>query len=154
MPIKWKLFGIANYIILLIHAFLLLGAMRFTTEVAAESQDMAGFMPFMVSLFIVILNAVFNLYIFHKHLPDNPVSRRVKTPYLISAILFAIALMIISIPLIRDSFDELSFSSDKSFGFFLLTIFCLVLLIGLFVLINQFVVLKFIEKNATEDIEE
>jgi small-conductance mechanosensitive channel len=154
MPLKWKLFGLANYFILLVYIFLLLGAMRFTIEVDTEGQGMLGFMFFMISLFIVVLNAVFNLYIFHKHLPDNKISKRGKIAYKISATLYAVSLLTISITLIRDTIHELKIDADSGAGYFMLIFFCVNSLIGLFVLINQFRIIKFIEKNTAENAEE
>lgn len=150
MPINRKLFGVANYVMALVYAFLFLGALRFTVEKVPAEEDLTPFMPFMISLAILLLNAVLNIYVFHRHLPGKPFSRSTGTCYFIAAILYGIALTIVSISFIRNISDELSHQSTNNADYYLLLIFLLHLIVGLFILINQLKIRKHLVNNHTD----
>jgi carbon starvation protein CstA len=153
MPTKWKLFGMANVLFLGAYLLLFVLAIGFVNEQLHEKKDIISFMPFMTSLLITIFNSAFNTYVSHKHLPDKPFSRRIRTAYFISAILFAISFIIISISIFRDINDEFGYRSTDNFFYAMLSIFSLNTLTGLFILFNQFVIAKFVENNYRRSLD-
>jgi len=153
MTIKWKVFALANYIFGLLYFILLVYAMRFTVEAVPPSEDLTPFFPFLASLIIVVFNSVFNLYIFHFRLPDKPLSRRMARLYLVSTILFIISLIIIFASFFLSVRDELTSVQFDNSHYLLLTFFFLNLLAGIFILVNQLLLRKFIEKNNDSSLD-
>ncbi len=150
MPVKWKLFCLANYIMLLVYSFLLLGAFRFTAEYNADSRS---FVLFMVCLFVVILNAVFNLYLFHRHLPSRRYANRTHSIHQIISILFTFSLIIILSNFIQELPAIIS-AENAGAGIFFITVGLVSFVLGSFILVNQYKIRKYIEENQPERSDE
>ena len=153
MSIKWKLFSTANIVFLSAYLLLFGLAIGFAVEQLRERKEFLDFVPFMASLLITILNSAFNIYVAHKHLPDKPLSRRIRTAYFISAIVFAISFIIISVSLIGDINDNPTSRPADNFFYFMVSIFILNSFTGIFILLNQFVITKYIEKNYKDSFD-
>ena len=147
MPIKWKLFGMVNILFLCAYILLFVLAIGFVVNQLEEKKELIAFIPFMTSLLITIFNSAFNIYVTHKHLPDKPLGRSGKAAYFISASLFAISFIIISVSLIRDINNNLTHRPSDNFFYVMLSILILNSLTGLFILFNQFTIAKYIDKN-------
>ncbi len=150
MPFKWKLFAVANYLLIVILGFLLLGAMRFSAEKIPAGES-GSFMLFMTSLLVCTINLVFNLIIFHRYLPDKSFGPGIRILYIISAILYCIALIVVLINLGEVFVEEISNYSTGSFTNFLLVLLSLISICGIFIFINQLLVRKFIESNLPKN---
>ena len=149
MPIKWKLFGLANYIMLAAYVFLLVNALRFTIEFLPAEVSLSSFTPFMLSLFVVVFNSVLNLYVFHTYLPSNPFSKKLRITYLISTILSVIAYPITIVSIFIFIYEILNSNPIDNFVYIILPVFLLILLSALFIFINQVILLRSIKKNNT-----
>jgi len=148
MKLKWKLFALANYLLLFVYGFLFLGALRFTAEFVNPDEKLGSFTPFMISLFIIFFNCVFNLYIFHIYFPHKLLSRRKEILYLISTILFVAALILVLVSILQAYNEELNPDPEDDFAYVILSFFFLTLSLGLFVLICQLKIRKVIGKNS------
>jgi hypothetical protein len=102
-----------------------------------------------LSQVITILNSFFNIYVYHKHLPRRPFKKRRGTFYLISAILYSIAFTFIAVYLFTGIREGLKFRPVDNAAYLLLSIFFFNLLVGLFILINQFIIRKALVRGHT-----
>jgi hypothetical protein len=96
---------------------------------------------------ITILNSFFNIYVYHKHLPRRPLKKRKGTFHLISAIVYSAAFTFIVISFLSAITDGLKSRTMDNDAYLILSIFFFNFLVGLFILINQFMVRKVIVKN-------
>jgi len=142
MPIRWYLFAVANYIFLITYIFFFLGALRFTAEVLPADVSLGFFGLFIISLAITVFNSAFNLYVFHGYMPARILSRKMKTSYIVSTILFTASLIIVTISLLQAMSE-----AEAEFKDFLNWVIVLNTAIGTFILLHQFMVRKFLEKN-------
>lgn len=125
------------------YVFLFIGAQRFTVEKIPAEESLGPFMPFMISLFIIIFNSAFNIYVYHKYLPNRPFSGSAKMVSLVSVILFSIALCIIVVNLIKSIAEDLISQPAESYTNFLIIISILTLIIGIFIIISQLKMRKY-----------
>jgi hypothetical protein len=147
LTLKWKLFGLANYIMLIAYLYLITLSMRFIIEEVPHEQSLAPLMPVFISQIVIIINLAFNIYAFHIHLPHKPLSHKKKRYYLILFLLNAISFSIITIYSFIEIYDELKSQSFGNFAYFILSVFSLHFLLGLFILVCQFDLRKFIKTN-------
>ena len=154
MSIRWKLFALANYVLLLSYLFFFVMAIRFLTKVEQDGKGLAAFILVIASVLITILNSIFNLYVFHKHLPKKIFSRSMGIFYSISTILFTISWTIILVSYIKLIDDAISSSSANNSLYFPVSVFLLSLFCGLIILGNQVFVRDFITKNYKADTNE
>jgi carbon starvation protein CstA len=145
MPVKWKLFALANYLFLFAYLLLFIGVLRFIIEEVPHEQPLKPLLPLIAGQLIVILNSILNIYVFHKHLPNKLFSKTLKTAYIISTVLFVISLVVIIISLNQAINDELKVEQKGNFIIFIQSLFFLHIFLGLFILINQFLIRRFIE---------
>ncbi|HMU45781.1 MAG TPA: hypothetical protein PKC72_05385 [Chitinophagaceae bacterium] len=143
---RWYLIAIANYIFILGHAFFLIAAFVFSAGISPPG----GFLLFMLCLAIIIFNSAFNLYIFHGYMPGKKIKEGMKRKYIISTTLFIAAFIGLIYTLVTVISDEDIGDSDNGFASFLKWTLILNFIIGLFILINQFSVIKFIEKISKD----
>lgn len=141
MSTKWKLFGIVSYLVALFFLVIIVFAIKAFLNPASGMRHLEGAKLITLSIFVIFLNAVFNIYIFHRHLPSNPPGKQLKKFYIFSLLLCTVAFGCISFFVVPDVIDEIG-----SGGFYLWPI-TLALLFTLFILIAQYSVLKHIDKK-------
>lgn len=147
MSLRWKLFGIANYAMFIFYVFLFIGAQRFTIEKVPAGENLAPFMPFMISLLIVVLNSAFNIYIFHKYLPNRSFPKRVKRACLVSVILFSTGLVIILFNTIKMVAEDLKSNIADNLTNFLIIFSLMSLAWGIFIIVSQLKMRKYFSKE-------
>lgn len=149
MRTKWKLFALANYIILVVYIFLLIYAIRFTAEVVPSNESIDSFMPFTLSLFVIIINSVINLRILHKYLAGKLFTKRLSIVYLASTILSAIAFAITIGSNFIFIYETLNSQSIDNFAFIALAILLLLFVAAVFIIITQVSLLRSHKKNKS-----
>lgn len=143
MSLRWKIFGIANYAMFIFYVFLFIGAQRFTIEKVSPEESLAPFMPFMICLLIVVFNSAFNIYVFHKYLPNRSFSKRVNTTCLVSVILFSTGLVIILFNTIKMVAEDLKSGIADSLTSFLIIFSLMSLAFGIFIIASQLKMRKY-----------
>jgi hypothetical protein len=121
---------------------------RFIIEQVPGEESLVSLMPILFSQAVIIINSVFNIFIFHIHLPNKPLTRRKSILYKISSILYAITFSVISIYYFITLYDALSSHPFDKPANLALAMFFAHLLIGIFILVCQFNVRKFLEKQV------
>lgn len=142
MPVKWKLFGIGSYIMLLFYLVILVVAIRGLPR----SGSVENVVPITISIFFIVLNSGFNIYLFHKHFPDKPMSTPGYRYYKISTIVYTVSLAIILLDSIPYSTEAFKSGIYDSFFYFIL-LHSVIDLIALYILFLQYFVRKTIEMN-------
>ena len=148
MSLRWKIFAIANYILLFIFLFLFIMAIRYNVKESSKVEDDTAFMIFTLSLFIIILNSAANIYIVHRHFPAKPFSHFFARLYLFLTILFLLALIVVSAALIIPLREELLAHSFDSYVYFMAILLFILITCGLFIFINQCMVNRHILRNS------
>lgn len=153
MPLRWKLFAVANYLLLAGYLFLLILIVKFLFETNIRSTNgLLEFILISTSMLFIVVNSVCNVYVFHKHLRGKPFNYNFKIFYTIFSVLYLLSLAVVLISLIPAIADELRYSERRRFGYFLVTIFSFTLILGGFVLINQFLVRRYIKRKNQDEI--
>lgn len=146
---KWKIFAVSNYILLLLYGFLFYMAVEFSISSGnfTNAEIHEGFLLMSV-LLIVFLNSLFNIYIFHKHLPNKPL-RRLQTIFLFFFnTLYGISLIIILLASITELRSSWTSNDDIAFIYFLSAIVLLTLILGTYIFIMQFFVTRAINQKV------
>lgn len=147
MTLKWKLFCIVNYVFIIFYFILLILTLRYIVEVVPGDAESGIVSQIIVILLVFIINSFLNVYIFHKHLPGKPFSSHFNIFYIISTILFAICLVLCLFILSRDMNMAMKEAPSDGSTIFLQILFFSNFFLGLFILINQFLIKKAIDKN-------
>jgi hypothetical protein len=72
MPLKWKIFRIANYLLLLLSLACTAFLVYFFTRIGNRSAgDIGYFMLFMVGGLVLIVNYCLNINLLERHYPDG-----------------------------------------------------------------------------------
>lgn len=151
MPIKWKLFGIVNYLLILFYTVVFVFAMKAFLNPQSGMRHLQGARLITLCILVIVLNAGFNIYIFHRHLPAKPPDRVSNRIYRISTLLYTLSFAILSYYFVPNTIKSLALPlRDPDFHFMLLV--ALMFLLTLFVLIIQYSVLKFIDKKYNAQI--
>ena len=146
MTIKWKIFGIANYIMLLVFVFLLLGMFKFSAEEVSGRESQNPLLLLMFCFFTIILNSILSLYVFHFHLPAKPIIK-IKRLYRVSTILYILCLVTIFISIVKDMKYEIGEYGMDDTAYIIVGFISLILLIGIFIAYNQFLIGKYLDNN-------
>jgi hypothetical protein len=144
MPVRWKIFAIANYICLIGYGFLLFKFLQFYLEV--DEKFDSEWLLTLLSLSILVTNSLLNIVIFHRYFPNRVLSSNLKKLILLAGILFAIALSLILFSLYKE-INEFDSDDEPSFRYFILFVSILVTITGLFILASQFVISRYLEKS-------
>ena len=147
MSLRWILFAIANYILLVVYSILFVYSLRFSIESALSNKDLGYFMLFSSCLLIIVINSILNLVVFHKFLPARYFSRKFKIVYWLSALLYTAGLINLMVELIQTISEESKQDPGNTFVNFLIIILILTSSFALYILINQLMVPQFIKKN-------
>ena len=148
MSLKWKLYGVVSYILLIVYIYFSIIHLKVTAERVPPDFDLTPIMPFIISHFIFVPTLFFNIIIYHKYFSNKIFTSTTRIFYLLSMILYALSLTTILISLIYFIIEELR--SDDGGISPLLFIYTASFLIGLFVLVNQFKLWKLIKKRRIE----
>ena len=157
MPARWYLFAVINYLLLLIYGFLLILAMQFSIEKMQPGESLSDFTVYFVGLFIIVINSIRNIYIYHRYLPCKQFSPRLKTIQKIFTIVFAIGWLMMIISLLIAFIDinsDKETDSEKDLAIGLLCLIIFTFASGLFVLVSQFKASKLIEESSNANNEE
>ena len=150
MSLKWKLYGVASYILLIVYIYFSIIHLKVTAERVPSDLDLTPIMPFIISHLIIVPTLFFNIIIYHKYFSNKTFTPTTRTFYLLSMILYAFSLTTILISLIYFIIEELR-SDDPNAGISPLSlIYTTSFLIGLFLLVNQFKLWKLIKRRRKE----
>lgn len=152
MPANWILFGILNYIIGVLFAFILLMSFRFTTEQILPSDDISEFMLLLISQFVIFFNSVFNIYVFHSLYKKIDIKKYSFYFYLIATSLAVISFFYILISTNIEYEKELKARPLDSSYILFIQIVLAFLAILMVVLIKQVILL--ISMKASRQVEE
>lgn len=147
MSLRWKLFGPANYVNLLVNYFYLLTSIIFAIGEIPDDVSLITFLPYFLCPVVGMVNSFYNILVFHKNLPDQLFTNKRRIAYKVSTWLYLVSFILISIAVFSVSiefFDILSEEYPVSLWIFFVF---LPWALGVFILINQFMIRKFIEKN-------
>jgi len=147
MPLKWTIFGIANYALLLLYAFILHLSFKVIIEKIPAETDLTPLLPILISNVIIVLNSLFNIIVFHRHLPGNPFSHSKGILNLAAAILYFIALIIMIYSLNQSINDELRSGETEGLVGFLQALFFSTIVLGIFIFVNQLMIRNYLEKT-------
>jgi hypothetical protein len=105
------------------------------------------------SLGLIVFNAAFNIFVFHLHFPRRPLGRVRYITHTLFAILNALSLGYI-LYLVKAIWDqEMTSSAEDNWVVFYRTIFIITFVLGLFIVINQFLVKGFLQKKQKDSVE-
>src|SRR5690348_11691136 len=91
--VRWRIFAVANYLFLLFYGFLLYKIFELAIQDPPEDDGtMLEVYLVIASLVMIVLNAAFNILVFHLHFPRKPLGRLRHVTYTIAAILNIISL--------------------------------------------------------------
>jgi hypothetical protein len=96
---------------------------------------------------LIILVSLLNLYVTYKFFPHKMLYGRIKKRYTVSAFVYALTLSGLLYFLITAISEELNSRQDDNTGTILIIIFACLLAMGIFSLIMQFSVNKFLAAN-------
>lgn len=137
MPLKWYVFGFANYLMLAAYIILFDTSFRFIFEEVGPDESLVSFFPIIVSQGLIIVASVVNLYIFHKRLPNKLLSRTERRVFLISSILFIAAFSFLTVITFVTIYNE-SFQADfRDVSQPAMILWFFHFFIGIFIIINQ-----------------
>lgn len=152
MSIRWKVFGVASYVLLFAYIYFSVVHLKVTVERVPPDVDLTPVMPFIISHLVIVPTLFFNIIIYHKHFSNKILTAMTRTFYLLSVILYALSLTTILISLIFFIIEELR-SDDPDAGISPLSlIYSASFLIGLFILVNQFKLWKLIKETKDKSI--
>ncbi len=147
MPLKWKLFRVANFLQLVI-TLILAGSITFTLISNGTPPDGLGWLLLViVCLLILIVSNLFNLYLLQRHFPGISLSRgkeRSATVLLILSILINIALIVI---VVIGIISEVETDTSDNTGVIVIYILSGYILLGIYVMIMQATLPVFIERS-------
>jgi hypothetical protein len=89
MPVRWKIFRLANYL-QMISTLAMLGMLAYTYLSLSRGEGMGYFLLFCLAFTIVIVNNCFNVHILHRHFPDKSLSPGKETWLVILLIFYGI----------------------------------------------------------------
>lgn len=151
MPLKWKFFGIANYLLALFFLLVIVFAIKafFNPHSGMKHLDGARLITF--SIFVIFLNSCFNIYFFHRHLPHRLPGKNLRIFYRVSTLLGTIAFIIVFWQFITDVYSIFTSEEDPSFIYFMIVVYASVLTC-LLILLMQYSLPKYLEKRSKEEI--
>jgi hypothetical protein len=147
MSLKWKLYGVANYVLLIAFIYFGIIHLKVTAERVPPDLDLTPIMPFIISHLVMVPALFLNIIFYHKYFSNKRFTSPTRTFYLVSIILYTLSLTTILISLIYFIIEELS-SDDPDAGISPLSlIYTASFLIGLFILVNQFKLWNLIKRR-------
>jgi hypothetical protein len=150
---KWKLFLLVNYLLLIVTGVFILfeiGLILFTSNTTAAKKP--GAMIYALVFFLLIcLICLLNIIIVHRFFPKKPLSGKPKQLFIISRIILAVLAVFLFLSTVASLFMLISKPDPAGY---LVTIFS-VLLFGCstIVVILQFQIPQYLNKNNTENID-
>lgn len=149
LSLKWKFFLIASYLQLIIYG-LFAGVIIFRLpEPGKSGQDRFYVIFFLVVLSLAVLNHLLSVYTVHKYFPDTSNSPKIKILLKISGIInipVSVLLLIIYVDGLNYQVTS-SYSRMGNIGIALFITLLGVWLAGLFTLILQFGVSRYLARN-------
>jgi carbon starvation protein CstA len=153
LPVRWKIFRLANYL-QMIAALVLLGLFGYTYLSFTRGEGFGYFLLFCLVFVIVIVNNCVNVHIVHHYYPDKslPAGKKVMSMILlIFYILIIIGLVLLAIFAISEmSDDDYRTGRDDWFG---LSILAFHIVLGIYILILQMGLPRVLERNDRQHIE-
>lgn len=150
MPHKWKVFIIVNYFFAAIYSFLCLSSMSMSAHVVKQEEQTA-FTPYIIIPFLLLINVVFNIAVYHRHLPDKPMGDTKVFFYKSSAFIYLLSLTIMLISMFSAVTEKSG--TDDGFSRFILIFFIVNLAGGFFIFINQLQLNTFINSQSEKNEE-
>jgi hypothetical protein len=147
LPLKWKLFRFVNYLLLVAFLFLLILVMNAAVKGALVQSLIIISVLISIESLLIILISLLNLYITYKFFPHKMLYGRIKKLYTVSAFVYALTLSGLIYFLITAISEELNSRQDDNTGTILIIIFACMLAMGIFSVIMQFSVNKFLAAN-------
>ena len=127
--------------------------LRFVIEVVPSDESLIPLLPLVASFLIIFINCLLNLAII-RTFPHKTFSKQTITLYSISGIGFTISILIVLFHLIGLYNDELKENPNDNFVKGILFLILILLITGLIIIINQFIIIKYLKGNQKENIEE
>jgi hypothetical protein len=153
MGIKWKLFAVANYILLLAYGYLLYLVFEFVTKILTYQRELIQFLPVWSAIFVVFLNSALNIYIFHKHLPGKLLSGGLRIFFQVLTILNIIAVVTLLIMIFPEITIEYPYGAER-YDTFALIFFIGTIILGGYIIFCQVGLQKYIRANDKHSIEQ
>lgn len=144
MSLKWNLFALCNFILLALYSVFILGLLRFSVEVSGSS---VSFTFFAISLVIIFLNLLFNIYIVRKHAYNLPVSKNVTSFYRFSCFLFAVSFVVVIANFFSWVSSDLNSRQFDNSTYWILFMLLMQLVMGVYIFIIQVNIIKDLRKE-------
>lgn len=101
LPVRWKIFRLANYLQLIATLLLLaVSSYGFLSFDDGSGDGLGYFLLFILVFVIVIVNNVLNVQILHRHFPDKSLSAGKKTAFIVLLVLYILVFILAVITLI------------------------------------------------------
>lgn len=151
MSAKWRFFVIVNYLMTVFYLIILVFAIKafFNPESGMRTLEGARLITF--CLFVVFSNTCFNIYIFHKNMPDKLLSKKLKLIYRVMTGLCTMAFAILLLLFIPDFYSIYTSEEDPSFIYFI-SLISAVIITNLLTLLMQYYLPGSVEKKNKERI--
>jgi hypothetical protein len=137
MPVRWKLFAIVNYILLLFHATVFVLALKAFFNPFSGMRHLEGAKLITLGIFIVAFNAAFNILIFHRHLPAATPAQITRLFYKISTLCYTAASVYLSYQFVPDII-EWAGSREKGPDFLFMITIAIIAPLLFFILVLQY----------------
>ena len=147
LTLKWKVYRIANYFVLLSFLFFLGLILFFALKNGIVKSDLVTFLPVVTGMIVVILATFFNLYVLYNYFPDKLLSGILNKLHSLLIILFLLSLLGLLFLCTWGLIEEIKDNTDDNTGVIILSVLFILLLIGFYVLSMQFFVRKFLKTN-------
>jgi hypothetical protein len=152
LPFKWKLFRFVNYFMALIFLIFLCFLVNFFIKDSIEADAILWVILIIIGIVSIILNSIFNLYVSYKFFPDKILQGKPKSIYIISTILYSIALIGLLALSLFGLNEELNESSEDKTGLIAVIVLFFLFAIGCYIFIMQLLVRKFLIVNYKKTI--
>ena len=153
LPLKWKVFRFANYIMAFIFLFFLCFVIYSITK---DRFDSEGFLLLMIAtltcMLIIILNCILNLFLSYKFFPDKMLQGKTKLIYIVSTVFYSIALLGLIALSLYGLNEELKEPEDDKAGLIAAISLLSLSVIGCYILIMQLLVRRFLQENHKSSI--
>ena len=147
MSIRWKLFRVANYFLLL--SFLVFAIIMTVANFKKAFPEELQWIYFaMLTMSIIIMvNSIFNIVFLTKYYPAKSIERNTKSAHSIIMICYILSLLFLLAICIVGLVEEIKDRSEDDIGILMVIFFIINLLAGIYVLVNQFILVRLIKKN-------
>ncbi len=152
--LRWRLFAIASYILLVLYAVFLFFSIKFMIRMIERQQDQLKFLPYAIANFLIVLNTTWCVYLFHSHIPYRAMSKIKRNINMVLTFIFIGAwgyLLILMFSVIVEAIRD---PNDLYYTVFMTGVYSLTAIGGGYIAINQLSISRAINKMGINKVDQ